>query len=98
VVFSPNDISGLRKPKNVEFGTDVPSSTRMIRTIRFLENVSLLWRKQNDTPVFQNHSHGRTTYMQKQHTLGAYGEWILHTRSTEDTQTIVTMLVLIGWC
>jgi len=29
-VFSPDDISGLRRPKNVEFGTEVASSTRMM--------------------------------------------------------------------
>jgi len=29
-VFSPNDISGLRRPKNVRFGTKVVSSMRMM--------------------------------------------------------------------
>jgi len=36
-VFSPNDISGLRRPKNVKFGTKVASSRRMMRALRFLE-------------------------------------------------------------
>jgi len=35
--FSPNDISGLKKLKNVEFGTKVASSTRMMSALRFLE-------------------------------------------------------------
>jgi len=34
--FSPNDISGPRSPKNVGFGTNVASSTRMMHTLRFL--------------------------------------------------------------
>jgi len=38
-VFSPNDISGLRRPKNVKFGTKVASSTRMIHALRLLEKV-----------------------------------------------------------
>jgi len=38
-VFSPNDISRLRRTKNVEFGTTVMSSVRMMHTLRFLENV-----------------------------------------------------------
>jgi len=37
--FSPNDISGLRRPKNVKFGTKVASSTRMMHTLRFPETV-----------------------------------------------------------
>jgi len=46
-------------------------------------------------PIFPFHSHGDTTFMQKQHTTC---EWILHTlpqtvRSTEDPETIVTVLV-----
>jgi len=38
-VFSRNDISGLRMPKNIKFGTKVASSTRMMHTLRFLEKV-----------------------------------------------------------
>jgi len=38
-VFSPNDISGLRSPKNVKLGTKMVSSMRMIRALRFLEKV-----------------------------------------------------------
>jgi len=37
--FSPNDISGLRRPKNVEFGTKVVSSTRVMLALGFLEKV-----------------------------------------------------------
>jgi len=36
-VFSPNDISGLRRPKNIKFGTKVASSLRMMHALRFLE-------------------------------------------------------------
>jgi len=35
VVFSPNDISGLRRPKNIKFGTKVASSIRMMCALRF---------------------------------------------------------------
>jgi len=38
-VFSPNDISGLRRPKDIEFGTEVASSTRMMHAVRFF------WKK-----------------------------------------------------
>jgi len=38
-VFSPNDVSGPRRPKNVKFGTKVASITRMKRTLRFLDKV-----------------------------------------------------------
>jgi len=38
-VFSPNDISGLRRPKNVKFDTNVASITRMMHALRFLEKV-----------------------------------------------------------
>jgi len=34
-VVSPNDISRLRRPKNVKFGTKVGFSTRMMRTLDF---------------------------------------------------------------
>jgi len=37
---SPNDISWLRRPENVKFGTKVASSTRMMHTLRFLGKVS----------------------------------------------------------
>jgi len=36
-VFSLSDISGLRRPKNVKFGTKVASSMRTMRAFRFLE-------------------------------------------------------------
>jgi len=38
-VFSPNDMLGLRRPKNVKFGTKVASSIRMMHALRFLEKV-----------------------------------------------------------
>jgi len=37
--FFSNDISGLRRPKNVKFGTKVASSVRTIHALRFLEKV-----------------------------------------------------------
>jgi len=37
-VFSLNDISRLRRPKNVKFGTKLASSMRMMYALRFLEN------------------------------------------------------------
>jgi len=39
VFFSPNDISELRRPKNVKFGTKVASCTRIMHTLSFLETV-----------------------------------------------------------
>jgi len=39
--YSPNDISGLRRPKNIKFGT----SMRMMHTLRFLEKVFLIVTK-----------------------------------------------------
>jgi len=41
-VISPDDISGLRRPKNIKFGTNVVSSTRMMRTLRFPQIVFYL--------------------------------------------------------
>jgi len=38
-IFSPNDISGLRRRKNVKFGIKVASGTGMMRALRFLEKV-----------------------------------------------------------
>jgi len=35
-VFSPNDVSGLRRPENVKFGTKEASSTRMMCALGFL--------------------------------------------------------------
>jgi len=40
--FSPNDISRLRRPKNVKFGTKVASSTRMMRALRFYREKELI--------------------------------------------------------
>jgi len=37
--FSPNDISGLRRPKKVKFGTKVASSMRMVCALRLLGKV-----------------------------------------------------------
>jgi len=36
-VFSPNDISGLRRPKSIKFGTKVASGMRMMHALRFVE-------------------------------------------------------------
>jgi len=36
-VFSPNDISGLRRPENIKFVTKVASSTRMMHALRLFE-------------------------------------------------------------
>jgi len=41
VCFSPNDMSRLRRLKNVKFGTKVGSSKRMMCTLRFLGKVFL---------------------------------------------------------
>jgi len=38
-VFSPNDISRLRRPKKVKFGRQIASSTRIMRTLKLLEKV-----------------------------------------------------------
>jgi len=42
-VFTPNDISGLSRPKNIKFGTKMVSSIRMMCALRFLEKVFKLW-------------------------------------------------------
>jgi len=42
--FSPN-ISGLRRPKDIVFGTKVVSSTTMMCTLRFLEKLFLIVAK-----------------------------------------------------
>jgi len=42
-VFSPKNISGLRRPKNVKFGIKVTSSMRIMYALRFLEK-SFLWQ------------------------------------------------------
>jgi len=54
--FSPKDISGLRRPKNVKFGTMVASSTRMMHAVRFfLEKVYLIVSKcAKKTPNMSN--------------------------------------------
>jgi len=49
-VFSPNDISGLRMPKNVKFSIKVASSTRMMRALRFLEKVLIMAKFAKKTP------------------------------------------------
>jgi len=43
--FFPDDISGLRRHKNVKFGTKVASNTSMMRTLRFLEENFLIVAK-----------------------------------------------------
>jgi len=35
--FSTNDISALRRPKNVKLGRKMESSTRIMHALRFLE-------------------------------------------------------------
>jgi len=37
IVFSPNDVSGMRRPKNVTFGTKLASRTTVMCALRFLE-------------------------------------------------------------
>jgi len=41
-VFSLNNISGLRRSKNVKFGTKVASIMRMMHALRILEKVFLI--------------------------------------------------------
>jgi len=43
-VFAPNDISGLRRPKNAKLGIKVASSIRMMHALRLLEKVLQLWQ------------------------------------------------------
>jgi len=50
-LFSPNDISGLRRPKNFKFATKVASSTRMMHTLRFLAQVFYLWENLQKTSL-----------------------------------------------
>jgi len=46
--FSPNDISELRRPKNVKLCIKVVSSTRTMSVLRFLEKVFYLWPNLQD--------------------------------------------------
>jgi len=90
-VFSPNDISGQRRPKNIKFGTKVVCSMKMMLALRFLVKSFKLWQQNlqkypkigQKTPIKQKHSHGGATYMHKQ--LIQYivppCEWILHSIS-----------------
>jgi len=41
-VFSPKDISVLRRPKNVKFGRKVECSMRMMCALRFLESFLIM--------------------------------------------------------
>jgi len=43
--FSPNNISGLRRPKNVKFGIKVASSMRMMHAHRFFKEKVLIVAK-----------------------------------------------------
>jgi len=76
-VFSHNDISVMRRPKNIKFDTKVGSSTRMIRTLRFLESFLVVaeFAKNAENrpkmPILQKHSYDGTMYMQKQRICGA---------------------------
>jgi len=57
--FSPNDILGLRRPKNIKFGTKVASGMTMMHTLRFLEsslivsNFAKNAKRRTKTPIFQ---------------------------------------------
>jgi len=50
--FSPNDISGPRRSKNVEFGTKVAPSTRMMHTLRFSDKVFNYGKICKEMPFF----------------------------------------------
>jgi len=79
-VYSPNNIASLRRPKNVKFGTKVASSTRMMRTLRFLKKVFKLWQNRRFWHIFggflqnanflQKHLHSGATYTQEQRIRG----------------------------
>jgi len=100
-VFSPNDISGLRRPKNVKFGTKVASSMKMMNTLRFLEKGFNCHKICKKMPIFQKHSHGGDMYKCRNIVYVVPPcEWFLHTlpktvQSTEDPVMIVTLLVLV---
>jgi len=51
-VYSPNDISGLRRTKDVKFNTKVASSMRMMHALRFLEKVVKNMKNRPKTPFF----------------------------------------------
>jgi len=82
-VFSPNDISGLRRPTNVKFCTKVASSTRMMCALRFLEksfNCSKICKKRQNKPKCKKWT--------------SLVEWQKpKMRSNEDSVTVVTLLV-----
>jgi len=40
--FSPNNISGLRRPKNITFAIKMASSTKMMCTLKLLQSFSIL--------------------------------------------------------
>jgi len=94
--LSPNDISGLRRPKNVKFGTKVAFSTRMMHALRFLEKkfscakigiFGVLFPFLCKTPFFQKHLQSGAAYTVVPH-IRRYGiyvalrcVWIIHTLS-----------------
>jgi len=93
-VFSPNDISGLRRSKNVKFATWVASSTRMMLTLTFLEKVFLIvaeFKKRQKHQLVAPRICRNNVY------VAPPCEWILNTlpqtvRSTEDLVTIISHL------
>jgi len=109
-VLSPNDISGLRRPNNIKFGTKVASSMRMIDTLRFLEKffdaakfVEKTAKNGTKCEFYKINTHMVAPHLRRN---GIYFpplcEWIRNMlpqtmQSTKGLVTIVTLLVFIGF-
>jgi len=109
--FSPNDISGLRRPKNIKFGTKVVSNTRMMYTHRFLDksffNCDKIYKKCQNRPKLANNKKRPFFFSTRtvvpcirRNSICVEREWILHMlpqimRSTEDPVTTVTSHVFL---
>jgi len=63
--LTPNDISGLRRPKSVKFGTKVAFNTRMMRALGFLESFLIVEKFAKNRPKMTKMSTFFSTLSQK---------------------------------
>jgi len=70
-VVSANDISGLRRPKNVKFGTKVASSTRIVRALRLLDKFLIAAKvAKNRAKMCFIKTPAQAAYMSRHHVSG----------------------------
>jgi len=92
-VFSPNDISGLRGPKNVNFGTKVASSRRRMHAL-FGKSAVIAAKFAKNAKIRQKRQFYKTTRTVAP-CIGRNSVYVAPPRSTEDTSCDVTLFVLI---